>query len=487
MKISTTLAAAAAIAFVSAPSLALAFADCPAGVTCTELKAQGKNGGFFRVAIPSSPAWDGDLVIINHGFDLNDKKIRHHETCSHDYSPCESDVDCGSGNFCNDISYLGLDELLLNKGKAVAAGTYSASGWAVFESSKDLKDIITFVRKSDTYGDSLKRVIVTGFSLGGAVTGDAILKLKIDGAVPLCAAVGGGLPTWDVATDVRLVYDFLCDDVPGAKFNEAPDFGILNGGDSGADSVEMAFKVHACFGVLGTPSVDQQARLDKFLEITQFSGYQGPSAGINVATAMGFATLGLGDFVRDPERLDGKRIGFNIEDGVLLDYASIGTNPTLAAEYAAAVEPLEKGKGRSKLKKASWPDFTKGKGSKVEYPILSMAGAGDWLVIPEFEEVFTTALEDGNKPHTWTWIDTFGHCVFTPEEVTAVFNEYFDWIGNVEGAAMGTQPTRQDVENACVAAGGVVGDTCNFNLSFEPGKLFDRIPARSDWPHAATH
>ena len=52
-----------------------AFHDCPAdhvtdGYTCTELKGAGKTGGYFRVTFPSD--WDGDLVIVNHGFDLND-------------------------------------------------------------------------------------------------------------------------------------------------------------------------------------------------------------------------------------------------------------------------------------------------------------------------------------------------------------------------------------------------------------------------------
>lgn len=479
------IALAAAIACASAPGAAFAFSDCPAdhvsdGYTCTEYTGAGKQGGYFRITIPSD--WDGDLVIVNHGFDLNDKHIRPHERCANNTAQaCESDLDCttGSGDFCNNISYLGLDEILLPMGKAVAAPTYSTSGWATFKSAKDIKDILKFMKKEVPNGKDLERVIVTGFSGGGAVTVDATLKLKIDGAVPLCAAAAGGLPTWDVAMDVRLVYDFLCDDVSGAGFQSAPDQGEVNSTDSGADSITMALKVDTCLGVIGfaphTPEMD--TRLAQFYALTSFDG--GDS---NVAVAMGFATLGLGDFVRDEARLKGARIGLNDT----LDYSAMGSDLPLATSFDAGVERLPLGKGRKKLAKAFNPDYTKGKGKKLAYPILSMAGAADWLVIPEFQRVFTTALDDAQKDYTQTWIDTFGHCVFTEQETTAVFNKFFEWLGPLDGP-QGPQPTAADVEAECIALGGVDGVDCNFNDSFVPGAVFDRIPPRPDWPYAATH
>lgn len=464
--------------------------ECVGADTCTEKTAAGKKGGFFRVKWPQD--WDGDLVIINHGFDLNDKKIRPHHVCSNNSSAsCEDDGDCTGGAFCNEISFLGLDQILLAKGKAVAAGTYAKSGWAVFGSAKDLKDIMKFVKKDADFGSQLERVIVTGFSLGGAVTGDATLKLKIDGAVPLCAAVGGGLPTWDVAQDVRLIYDYLCDDVaytPGykGKFESEPDVGEPNTSNTSNDQVTMALIVDSCLGIIGfaphTPEMD--TRLAQFLDLTGFSGYQGPDAGLNVASAMGFATLGLGDFVTDGDRLKGKRIGWNSEPE--LDYGVVGDNAPLAADFDNGVQRLTKGRGRKLLAKASNPDFSVGKGKKVDYPILSMAGAADWLVIPDFQRVYTTALETGDKDYTQTWIDTFGHCVFSEQEVTAVFDSYFDWLGPLEGP-QGAQPGKEDVEAECLALpGGVQGDTCNFNNSFVPGYISDRIPVRGDWPAAAT-
>lgn len=489
MNVRTQLQALAAmLVLATVPIVANAFPDCPAdhmtdGYTCTQQTGAGKTGGFFRVTFPSD--WDGDLVIINHGFDLNDKHIRPHETCSHVSSvTCEQDSDCGPNRFCNEISYLGLDEVLLPMGKAVAAGTYTDSGWATFHSAKDIKDIIKYVKKSPGFGDQLKRVIITGFSGGGAVTADATLKLKIDGAVPLCAAAAGGLTTWDVAHEVRLVYDYVCEGVAGANFNWPSDVGQPNTSNSDNDAVSLALKVDACFGILGVVADDghQAERLAKFLALTRFTGDASHGgSGVNVASAVGFAVLGLGDFVHDPKRLKEKRIGFNDT----LDYTTLGDDPMLAADYDANVERVTAGKGRKQLRKAFWPDFTKGFGKKVSYPILSMAGANDWLVIPEFNRVYTDALTAGGKAYTQTWIDTYGHCVFSEQEITALFTKYFEWLGPV-GGPYGPQPTSADIASACLSLpGGVDGDTCNFNDAFSPGAIYDRVPQREDWPAAA--
>jgi hypothetical protein len=245
------------------------------------------------------------------------------------------------------------------------------------------------------------------------------------------------------------------------------------------------------------------SRLADFLALTSFDG-----GNANVATAMGFATLGMGDFVRDPNRLKEKRIGLNAD----LDYSSIGSGGPLAesfndprycsldvmqtcvtdddceltnaGECLGGVKRLPESKGRKLLGKAYNPDYTKGRGKGVEYPIVSMAGAADWLVLPEFQQVFTNALALGEKANTQTWIDTFGHCVFTEEETTAVFNKFFEWLGPPAGPG-GMKPTPESIEQECFDLGGVDGDTCNFNTTYVPEPLHERIPHRADWPTAA--
>jgi len=473
---SRSIALLSALALVALAVPAGAFDPCPTGVACTEYTGAGKDGSYFRILVP--PDWDGDLVVYGHGFDLNRSHIRGHATCENRGTQhCEADTDCDPGVACNYISMSGLDALLLPMGKAVAATTYSDTGWAPFHSAKNIKEILKFAKKEPTIGKPT-RVIVTGHSGGGAVTADATFKLKIDGAVPMCGAVAGGLPTWDTAVDVRLVYDFLCDGVYGAKFKSAPD----KGEDSGTSETDMALTVDRCFGVLFPSSDPEEAaaqtqRLADFITLTKFTG-----TGMEVLSAMGFATLGLGDFVYDDARLKGKRMGFNADPD--LDYSAMGDDPVLGAAYDTGVKRLTKGDGRKLLTKASYPDFTKGKGKKVAYPILSMAGAADWLVIPPFQSVYDSAAQIGGKSLTQTWVDTYGHCSFSEQETQALFNVYFDWLDSADYTL--SPPAPEDVRQACLALpGGVDGDTCNFNSGYVNTNLYDRIPPRSDWPLAA--
>jgi hypothetical protein len=75
--------------------------------------------------------------------------------------------------------------------------------------------------------------------------------------------------------------------------------------------------------------------------------------------------------------------------------------------------------------------------------------------------------------------------VFSEQEVTALFTHYFAWLGPVDGPN-GPQPSATDISDLCLALpGGVQGDTCNFNTSFTPNSLYDRIPPRADWAPAA--
>ena len=452
-----------------APPTAAAFDDCPSGVACTQLTGGQFGKGFFRILLPDPiENWDGDLVLVNHGFDLNSKNINPHETCQIGGLPCESNSECPSSTTCNQISMLGVEGPILELGKAVAAHTYSQTGWSVFQSRKNLKDVVKFMKKNVAKPE---RVIVTGFSMGGAVTVDATQRMKIDGAVPLCPAAGGGLPTWDAATDFRMVYDFLCDGVAGGDFPSEPDLGRPETSDSGSDAIVMASRVNACMGIFGGATTEQQQRFDDFVD---FTGFQG--VGVEAAVTMGFVTLGLHDFVNDKKRLKGKRIGWNAEPD--LDYEAL--DPVLGPVIDPAIQRLTAGKGRKKLSKNTLIDFTKGKGKKAAYPILSLAGTSDFVAIPEFQRLFAEATALGNKDFTQAWIGTPGHCTFTEEEITATFNEYFAWLDG------GPQPTGADIEAACIALDtGVDGDTCNFDTGFSPNTLTTRIPARSDWFPAA--
>ena len=459
------LSAAVAACVLMLVGAVSSFADCGdvVGVDCEEHLGVGKKGSHFRLTIPTNPVWNGDVVLINHGFDLDQASIRPHHTCKVIGGACTTNADCGSAT-CNDISYLGLDAFFLPRGMAVAASTYSLTGWSVFNSRKDLQDILTFMKKTPGIG-SPTRTFITGFSMGGAVTVDASLRMnptRIQGILPLCPAGAGGVPTWDAAHDARMAYDYVCGDVSGAGFFSASDEG-----DS-ANEVAMALKVNNCFGNV-LPEDDPVEAANKAARLAQFKtliGHTGTD--FEVVVLMGFATQGMYDLVHDKDKLSDKRYGNNI--GLVYNDAGLD----------AGIERVEEGKGRKKLNKNYFVDYTRGKGGKLEYPIVHLANNADFLTVPAFQSVFMQGTDDGSKARTTAWIDGGGHCNFTPEEIEATATEFMDWVDG------DPQPTAADIEATCLALPtGNAGTTCRFDLPFVPPLLSDRAPRRADWPAAA--
>ncbi len=450
-----------------------AFAQCPPGIACTEYLGKGSKGSYFRILVPAN--WDGDVFLVNHGLDLDPLSIQPHNTCKGDPSrACTASAQCaGVGpGVCNKISAIGFDTIVMPMGKAVGASTYSDTTWAVFKSRDDLKDMIRFMTK---HGPGRpKRIIMTGFSGGGGVTADAIMRLTpgklIHGAMPLCGATAGGLPLIDTSTDFRLVYDYLCDDVPGGSLPSAPDVG-----DFTMAQVEFALTVNTCLGVLG-PDPDpakaaaQTARREALYAMTKFSG-----TNIDLFSTLGFPALAMGDFVNDPTRLNGKRPGWND----VVDYTDV-----VGAEFDAAVERFGPGPGRAKMAKNTMIDFTRGIGRRVNYPILSFAGTSDYIVIPEFQKVFADSAALGGKDHAMIWSSTPGHCVFNGFELRAVTEEYLEWLDSYD-TVRPDKPTTADVRTRCLSFPGASASQCNFDTDYSPPALITRVPPRPDWTEAA--
>jgi hypothetical protein len=450
-----------------------AAAQCPPGVGCTEYLGEGSKGSYFRILVPEP--WDGDLFLVNHGLELDPSTIAPHKACRNDHAKaCSSDDDC-DGGVCNEISTLGF-EFLLPLGKAVGASTLSQTSWSAFASRYDLKDMVKFVRRKGP--GKPRRIIVSGFSGGGAVTVDATMRLApgrwIHGAIPLCSCSGGGLPSMDAATDLRLAYDYVCKDVPSGSFSSLPDVG-----DPLLSLIDFGITVNTCMGAL-IPSGDpleaaaQAARLATFSELTGFSG-----SGANLLNVLGFSLLAMGDFVDDPERLNGRRIGWN--EGI--DYASV-LGGEAAQAFDDAVPRFAKGPGRRKMQRCTEVDFTRGPARRVNYPILSFSGREDFICLPEFQKLYDDAATLGGKDHAMIWGSAPGHCAFTPFELRAVVLEYLDWLDSY-GTASPDEPTTEEVLERCLALPDASPEQCNFDPAFSPPALADRVPPRADWPDAA--
>ena len=393
-----------------------------ASATADQTITGEKLGAFFRITVPTN--WNGDLVIVNHGFDFN--------------PPALGQASLGS-----------LAPLMLSEGYAIAASSYSNCCWTLFSTQQDQNRLVGIFTANFGVPNN---VILHGGSLGGIVTAQGIEKLgsHVVGAYPVCGALSGSR-SWDGAIDLRLVYDAVCAGVTG---------GTIAGGATGLPSpgwpdgpttnTQIAIAVNTCTGVLTPPAFRtpaQQQRLNLLKSVTLLPENF-------IVTDMVFVTQGLSNLIFAADKLDGGQGVGNV--GVTYNDATIDANIARVAYDNQARKQLEK-------------NFTP-KGDIGDSKIVSIHTDGDGLVIVENEEDYADKVPAANL--TTAIVDEAGntHCGFSGPEFIAGWEELRDWI------AGGPQPTAQDLQDRCLTLG--TAAQCRINPAYVIGEFDNRIPPR---------
>lgn len=374
---------------------------------------------YYRIVVPE--AWNGDLVFWNHGFSL---------------SPPGPVTDLGP-----------LAAVQRAQGYAIAASSYRLTGWAVFKTSEDLEALYqVFVEQVGVP----QRVIVTGASLGGIVTAAAIEEADLGnvvGAYSLCGALAGSR-NWDGGLDVRLGYDALCAEVPGA---------YIPGGAFGLPArlqmttAQLAQAVHACFGILVPPplrTAEQQQRLDAFLELTRLPENF-------VLTVMGFGTFGMRDLLEHHKLKS--RLGVGNEN---VDYGDPAINAAIArvtAHPGAA----------SRLHDNYTPT-----GQVGNTKIVSLHTDKDGLVIVENESEYAAVVPAANLTAAVAVESNPTHCGFTPAETLAGWESLRAWVAGAP------QPTPAAIQGLCAVLAPSVGGPCRIDPGFVVPDMDGRIRPR---------
>ena len=408
------------------PRRVILFTLLAAALFCAPILAQvdviagvSPRGVPYTIAVPAT--WNGGLVIWNHGFSLTPEAVP---------------VDLGP-----------LQELQILEGFAVAASAYSQVGWAVFETVNDLEELYDiFVGGVGTPA----QVYLFGASLGGLVTAQAIEQADIGnvvGALPICGAVAGSR-NWDAGLDYRLIYDVICADVPGA---------FIPGGPTGLpfpppltpDGTVAA--ANACFGLFGPPPTPaQQARLGKFLAVTQTPPQFIP-------TNIVYTTFAMADLVFDPEKLGGG-IGTGNRN---VDYGDAEINAKIAR-----VGP--RGNRRQLLRKNYTPT-----GRVGSTKIVSIHTDKDGLVIVENQSEYASVVPPGNLTVGIVQEATPSHCGFSSSETVAAWETLRGWV------AGDPQPSALTLQVMCLALQPGFGGECRFNPFFQVPDMDGRARLRN--------
>ena len=393
----------------------------------TVMEGTTAGGAAFKIVVPTN--WNGDLVIWNHGFSL---------------SQVEQVTELGP-----------LSAVQLSEGYAIAASGYQQFGWALFQTKKDLQNMMK-VFKANFHKP--KRIFISGASLGGIVTDQAVETAHLGnvvGAYPICGVHGGSV-NWNAALDIRLLYDVICANTPGAAIPggamglPAPGFPNYSFGFA-----ELVTAVNACMGVSLPPAsrtVQQSANLSQFLSVTKLPENF-------VLTDMGFALFGLSNLIFDPAKLKGAQaVGnakVNYDNGGVVD------------QNIARVTPDSKA-----AKKLNKNYIATGKVKKTK--VVSLHTDKDGLVIVENENFYAALVPPANLTTAIVKEDTPTHCGFNMAETQAGWEALRAWV------AGGPQPTAQDIQDTCesLVTNSQATGPCRIDPSFVIPPMTNRIHPR---------
>ena len=405
----------------------------PSGTTC--YAGQEETGAYYLIAQP--PDYNGQLILWNHGYTLS------------------SPAPLGAGD-------LGPPFLLLFQGFAAAASSYrpdalGLGGWAVADAAADTESVRQrFVKifgpPSETY--------VVGASEGGLVTAKVAEvygtgsdgTLNYNGSMPMCGPLAGGRRNWYGGFDLRVVYQYYCQNLPLPEEPQYPLYlGLAPPPNPQLTQDELVARINDCTGILVSPeerTETQAQNLANILGVTKIpEGF--------LITDMLFATFALQELVL--VRIGGLSPVTNLgvtytgsSDDVALNKGvyRAGSDPTAVDYINSAYDPT----------------------GNVPMPTITIQTKGDGLVIVENEAAYLETLQaagtDGNLVQTYT--NANGHCEFTPSEFGGVFFSLVNWVQT------GTPATPEQVVASCQDLGG----PCAFDTEFSPQPFETRILPR---------
>lgn len=405
------------------------------------LNGQSPGGAYWTIQTPAGWRPGDGLVLVNHGYDA----------AAIDTTPS--------------LGPAALRERVLSQGLALAASSYRLRGWALFATAADHRQLLAdFRQRVGAPGP----VWVAGGSMGGLVAlqqaeqGD----LGVVGAYAICAPLAGST-VWDLAADIRLVYDALCDEVSGGSLPRGPEpypWLLPPGAVSSSTvplglSAELLVNVSRCFGINVPPWAESSGMRDRLRRFTAATGVGREFLLENLY----YATFALSDLVYDPAKL-GRRAAL---DNRFVDYGDAALN---AQVRRIGSEPVE----RYALKRAYTPGLGIG-----AVKLLSTHTSGDGLVVPGHARALESRVPAAQWARAMVLEAEGSHCGYSDPELVAGWDALYAWT---RGTA--AKPDAAALQGRCrqLAAAGL-GGRCAYadvpaNLAPVGAQIRDRrLPA----------
>lgn len=337
------------------------------------------SGAYYRICMPPSWWWNGDLVIYAHGYVAFNEPVGIPE-----------DQLCLPDGFC-------LPTLINTLGYAFITTSYSTNGLAVKEGIDDVIDLVDIF--TETHG-APDEVILTGVSEGGLITALATEQYPgiIDGGLSTCGPVGDFNYQVSFFGDFRVLFDYYFPGLMPGSPTDIPMWLI----DDWDNYYENTIR----------PVVFDRANRPQLKELFAVSG-----APLDPADKKNSAQTSLHDALwynvfatNDAE----DKLGGQPYDNQSVWYTGSSDDAALnAAVQRFTADPAAL---------AEIDAFYQTSGN-LSVPLVTMHTELDQQVPYFHEELYRLKTLFGSNPfmHTNFPVDRYGHCNFTEAEVLAAF------------------------------------------------------------------
>ncbi len=409
---------------------------CPAPLAAIAkcYKGQDGVGSFYWIAIPTQ--WNQVLVAHAHG-----------------------GPELGAPRAERTEEDLKRWAVTVKAGYAWVGSTYRRGGYGVTVAAEDTERVRQiFVQH---FGQP-RRTLLHGQSYGGGVASKAIEllatshngKSPYDGVLLTSAVLGGGAVVYNFRLDLRVVYQYICQNHPKA---DEPPYPLWMGLPKGAtlSRAELAQRVDDCTGLRLPPaqrSAVQQQRLSDILNVVKIPE-RSLLGHLNWATWL-FEDLvqhrlqGRNPFENEAVVYKGSSNDAALNKGVLR-YAA---DPVAVALLAADSQPT----------------------GRLPVPTLTLHATHDPTAFVELEANYRDVVASAGQADRLVQVftDEAEHSYLSEPQYPALLTALMDWIDK------GTPPTPQKVADLCESYRVTYGSTCHVQPHYQSPPLAQRVAPR---------
>lgn len=402
-------------------------ATCPSGVPegARCLRGRDSMGAHYMIVIPRQ--WSGVLVVHAHGGPPLGESIA---------SRVEEDIKRWS--------------VAVRMGHAWAGSVFRQGGFAVTSAAQDTERLrrifVEHVAKPT-------RTVIHGQSWGALVaTRAADLYPKSWDGMLLTSGAVGGLLAYEFRLDLRVIYQYLCNNHPTPDERAYPlSIGLPK--DSTFTEEDLAVRADEALGVLrpaAQRSLEQARRLRTLVNLLKI-----PEAG--VIDQLRWGTWALRDVV---EKHGGSPVGNDTacysgsDDDASLNATVLRyrADPAARARFAAETEYS----------------------GRFPMPVLTVHGIQDPTCFVEVHDVLRCRMRAAGHEHNLvqTFVDSDQHSYLGDDIYPPLFEALLRWIEN------GDRPTPHQIADRCRAITPAALPPCGFVADYVPGPLASRVHPR---------